>query len=133
ISLVPIVWGLYDWWEEKIFKQKGIKTIAKVVGSLAARHASAVYFEGAYAEYTAPEGIGGRFLILEYEVQNGEVYQVKSKKVFRKNPTEVSIIYNPDDPTDLITDGFYKVGNMKYYRILGGAAITLLIIFSQLF
>ncbi|UZR99736.1 DUF3592 domain-containing protein [Chondrinema litorale] len=113
------VYGFYEILEEINFKKKGITTIGKVVGSVSAIHHYEEYqlLNGPYA--SKPETRPGEFLIFEYNVGD-ETWRSRTLKTYKKPLTELTVIYNPKDPSDLMVNGFYRVGSAKYYRIIAG-------------
>ncbi|MGB0524373.1 MAG: DUF3592 domain-containing protein [Flammeovirgaceae bacterium] len=116
IGALIFLYGLYEVWEEKSFKEKALRTVGVVVGSLASRYVPRSYNYTGGSQYTS-ESPGGAILIFEYEIENGDVYQQKSKYPIKGNPSTLEILYHPENPTDIMINGFYKVGIGKYVRV----------------
>ena len=66
-------------------------------------------------------------MLLEYEVENGDIYETRTKKTFTGDEEDVSLIYNKNNPTDIMVNGFYRVSNTsKYFRLVGSLILLIL-------
>ncbi|MBT31585.1 MAG: hypothetical protein CMO01_18170 [Thalassobius sp.] len=92
------------------------------------RNTNALTTFGPYA--SKPETRPGEFLIFEYNVGD-ETWRSRTLKTCKKPLTELTVIYNPKDPSDLMVNGFYRVGSAKYYRIIAG--LFLMVMFLKPF
>jgi len=130
-ALIVITIGLIECWEEFQFKKNALYTIGIVTGKLPAVHPSRYVEIDDAGGYMSRATNAGHFLIVKYEIANGTVYQKRTAKSYKQSPSEVPVFYTIDDPQEVMIDGFYKVGNGKFYRIFGG--IAYLLFFSWVF
>ncbi|MDW7691514.1 hypothetical protein R9C00_17795 [Flammeovirgaceae bacterium SG7u.111] len=119
ISLL-FVMGIVEIIKEQRLKRNGIKTVGKVVKRIPASFKSQKY-EYAYGTKDTVKTSGGYLCEVEYTDSAGDTYLFRTKKVFiNVNRNELEVIYSEGDSTDVMVDGFYKVGNVKYFWIIGG-------------
>lgn len=119
--------------EEIRFKKNGIKTTGRVIGGVSARHRAkeVVGYYGA-GNINTPDTGGGHFLIVEYETLDGAIYKKRTKNVYEGNEETLPVIYDEYNPKETMINGFYKVGNAKYFRIIAGG-LWVVAVFSTLF
>ena len=127
LSLPGIVFfliSMMDIINERRFKKVAIFTEGTVVQSLPAKYKSQmVDYAGGSRETGETEG--GSLIIVEFTLENGDVYSAKSKQVFKHIPSTVEVGYNPDDYSDVMIDGYYKSGSAKYFRLMIGLLLGL--------
>ncbi len=113
-------WALKDILDEQNFKDNAFRTMGTVVLKTPVKYGSEEYMGQAGVKYTS-ETFGGYFFTIEYPAADGTVYSYRPRKVFNENKEWVDVWVKKDDPTDIMVDGFYKVGNSKYYQLIAGA------------
>ncbi len=119
--------GLSEILTERKFRRTGILTEGTVVRKVPVKFPSCEIAGGARvinSTFTV-ETNGGYFFTIEYEV-DGEIYSVRSKKVFNRDLEKVEILYKNENPLDIMVDGFYKVGNQKYYWLISGIVLGII-------
>ena len=147
IPLVPFVFtgcavlglSLLDFSKEKRLKKIGVKTTGKVTGTVSAVYKAGSNYGVDMAGYANPAATvsnggsgpetlskGGVLLNVEYGDEE-YIYTGKTRKSYKPKriPNEVEVIYDPENPSDAMIDGFYKVGTSKYIRM--GVGIGLLV------
>jgi len=135
LSLPGLVFFVFSLWEirdEKQFKKQATITTGIVVKALSAKFGARQYDYNAGTASTSGSS-GGHLLIVEYTTSNGDTYHAKTKQNFTSIPDELEVRYSPNNPVDLMIDGYYKSAGSKYYRLIAGAFFGIVPILALLF
>lgn len=132
IAFCVLLWVEYS--DITSFFKKSKQTTGKVVGTIGAQHkrtnsvaTNAINATTMGINLLANQhgaNTGGGLLLVEYEHENGNIYQVRSKQSFDEDETkveEVKVNYNPDDASDVAIEGYYA--NTSYLPRLIGAGL----------
>ena len=109
---------LVEYFEIRTFFKKSRQTTGKVVGTISAQHKKAdtavtqvlksARLSGVLLPNQQGKNVGGALLLVEYEHENGNSYQVRSKQSFNEVEAEqVTVNYNPENPSDVAIEGYY--------------------------
>ena len=132
VGAVVMILSYLDIAKENSFKKNGTATKGKVVDFISASH-KVMYDDYTDNSPTAYEVTQvSKRVLLNIENSNGEyIYHAKTKKSYKREdiPDEVEIIYDPEDPSHVMIDGFYASGIMKYLGVGIGAALIIFSIF----
>ena len=133
-GLVLIIISLMDRKEEIEFSKKAESTIGKVVGKVSAINKftkNTLTHDGLVAKSDGEIHKRGYLIFVEFETLKGKKYRVRSIKSYKDfDKEEVSVSYNPQDPTDVMIDSFYKVDKSSIRnRIINGALLIVVPIF----
>ncbi|MFT5916595.1 MAG: hypothetical protein ACJAWV_000003 [Flammeovirgaceae bacterium] len=123
---------LVEYSEIRSFFKNSKQTTGKVVGIIGAQYKkvdsiftatlSKSRLGGELLPQQSGKEMGGALLLVEYEHENGNSYQVRSKQSFNKVETEqVRVDYNPENASDVVIDGYYA--NTAYLPRLVGIII----------
>ena len=116
-----ILYAIVEFLQEKKIKKHGIKVVGKVVNAIPSKVSSQQYF-GRFTVESTNEVNGGFLLEFEYEVKD-EIWTGRTRQMLANDLEELEVIYNPSDPSDIMVNGFYKVGNIKYFRLICGLVL----------
>ena len=108
-----------DFMDKRRFFKKAKKTTGKVVGTVGAKYKRASSAVNTVVNTMVPiagisdkgdgHNAGGSLLLVEYEVENGDIYQGRSKQSFNQIASEeIDVFYNPEKPSEIAVDGFYS-------------------------
>ncbi len=123
---------LVEYLEIRTFFKNSKQTTGKVVGTIGAQHKktdtaiakvlNSTKAAGLLLPNPGGSSVGGALLLVEYEHENGNNYQVRSKQSFNELETEqVTVNYNPENPSDVAIEGYYA--NTSYVLRLIGIAV----------
>lgn len=132
-SIAIILFGL-DIFDEFKFFRKAVKTQGKIVRRIAATHKTyqqkgvdttgrmPISTNDLFSEHKVNAGF---LAVVEYETQDGDIYEVKSKQVVKTEGDFLEVAYLPDAPTIIAIDGYYLSGKSKYIGFFFGIALFL--------
>jgi hypothetical protein len=126
LSIVPVVclgfvgYSVWDLLQERRFKRTAIRTEGQIVAEIPAVNPS-MAFAGNHVYKHTNETAAGYLLRVEYDA-DGLTYSTLTTKAYKKVPSSVGVMYQPDDPEEVVIDRYFgsKVG--KYLRLLGSLA-----------
>lgn len=141
-AIAAFIMGLLDVMEEKKFLKNATETKGRIVGTIGAKYKSSNQYgvdlagtatAGAMTQYVKGEHLGGAFVIVEFEDQDGDTYSIRSKQPFGELKSDyVTVHYDAENPSNAVVDRFYS-GNAKYYQMIGASVLFLIPILIHLF
>lgn len=111
--------------EVRKFRQKAIKTEGVIVKSLKARTPKSYippilrfyYSTLIYALIKVP--------IIEYQTKEGKKYQKQIRIPIEEIGENIEVRYNPQNPTDIMVNSFYKNSKYQRYKKLVGGIVMI--------
>ena len=136
-ALVVLGFLLSEIYDKKRFFEKALTAPGKLVGVLGAQHKRVnTSATQSINNLTSVAGaqilpsvdgktLAGSLLLVEFEAENGYIYQTRSKQSFNEIPDEIYVQYDPDKPSNNRINGYYSNNSVKG-RIIGMVILIIL-------